>query len=373
VEVIKGFATKLEVNEVNTIDGFFGLQECWNKILERSKDNSATLTWEHIFVSAKNLGKNQELRILYVTESHTNRIIAIAPLRKSHYKMRVIRYSVIEPLDYGSATDYTGIILTEKELECIQAIQKYLYLKNDWDFLNLENIPETSTIISSIRSQEGLIPGIQINDDEICPYMEIPDSMDKFLSSLKTNHRRGLRRCLRQLENEHGKVELKEYHELGSLDETMQLFFDLHQKRWKSQGRLGAFNSSKIRCIFLERARLFAMKNWLGLYFLTVNDKPVAAIYALKYNKKISSCASGFDTDYYPYSISNLLLIKIIERGIEQGFNEFDFMKGGEPYKLKWTKKYRQNFSLSLTNKRVSSQLIKLAIKTKKATIDHLF
>ena len=67
----------------------------------------------------------------------------------------------------------------------------------------------------------------------------------------------------------------------------MALFFDLHQKRWKSRGGIGAFSSDKIRAIFLDRAKLFAQKGWLGLYFLTVNDKPVAANYSLKYNKKL--------------------------------------------------------------------------------------
>ena len=150
----------------------------------------------------------------------------------------------------------------------------------------------------------------------------------------------------------------------------MQLFFDLHQNRWKSKDESGAFSSHKLRNIFMDRARLFVEKDWLGLYFLTVNGKPIAVNYALKYNKKLSCCLTGFDTEYSHYSASNLLLIKIIEKCINQGFTEYDFMKGEESYKSTWTKKYKTNFSLKLVNKRLSSQLISLCLETKKRTID---
>ena len=114
---MKGSETKLEIHETNTLKDFLELKKYWNEILEKSKDNSAVLTWEHIYVSVKNLEKDQSLRILYITSG--DRIVAIAPLRNSRYKLGVVGYNVIEPLDYGSATDYTGFILSEREPECL--------------------------------------------------------------------------------------------------------------------------------------------------------------------------------------------------------------------------------------------------------------
>ena len=367
--LIKEAEKILKIHEVNTFKEFLELRSSWNEILKKSVDNSATLTWEHVSVSVKNLEKNQRLRILYITSD--DKIIAIAPLRTSHYKLSFIGYNVIEPLDYGDATDYTGLILTEQELECLRAFIKYLCQQNDWDYLYINDIPETSDIIRLIATKDNLLPKFEFEKGEICPYILLPDSMDKYLTNLKPHRRKQLRLCLKNLERDHGKVELKEYYELGSLEDTMQLFFDLHQKRWKSKGASGAFNSHKMRNIFMDRARFFAEKDWLGLYFLTVNNKPVAVNYALKYNKKLSCCSTGFDTEYYHYGVGNLLLLKIIEKCIKQSFTEYDFMKGEESYKSIWTKKYRANFGLILVNKRFSSRLLKLFLDTKKRTIDY--
>jgi hypothetical protein len=362
---MKGSETKLEIHEANTIEGFFKLKKCWNNLLEKSKDNSPVLTWEHTYVSVKNLKNNQSLRILYITSG--SRIVAIAPLRNSRHKLWRVGYDVIEPLDYGSATDYTGFILSEREPECLQIFLTYLYYQNNWNFLSINDTPETSTFMRLLTQKKDWGFKFNFEKGEKCPYMTLPDSMNRFLNNLKPHHRKVLRWCLRSLERDHGKVELKEYHQIGSLEYTMGLFFDLHQKRWTSRGKTGAFSSDKIRTIFLDRAKLFAPKGWLGLYFLTVNDKSVAAYYSLKYNKKLYLCLTGFDPEYYKYSVSNLLLVKVVEECINQGFTEFDFMKGEELYKSRWTREFRYNFNVRLINRRLSAQIIALVEKTRNA------
>jgi hypothetical protein len=360
----------LKIHEINTFEGFVELQDYWNVLLRKSKSDIAALTWEHTFVSAKNLDINQNLKILYITNE--NRIIAIAPLRITQRRLRNIRYNVLEPLDFGSATDYTGLILAEQELECLQKFISYLYKQKDWNFLNFSNIPEDSVFAKLVTSNRKFFSKFIVEKNEFCPFMQLPNSIDEFLSSLKPHFRNQLRRCLRNLEKDYGKVELRESHELGSIENAMSIFFDLHQERWSSKGTSGAFHSTKIRNLFIERARIFSEKNWLGLYFLMVNDKPVAVNYTLEYNKKISSCLTGFNPNYHRYSVSNLLLLKIIERCISRGFIEYDFMRGKEPYKSKWTKKYKVNFTLKLANKQLISQLLMLGLKTKNAK-DYLF
>src|SRR3972149_7050095 len=244
----------LKIHEVTTVDQFFELRNCWNDVLERSKDNSLFLTWEHIAVSVKNLSGNQKLKILYVTIA--NKIVAIAPLRQSnHFFYGLFQYRVIEPLDYGSATDYTGLILAEQETECLRIFLKYLYGKDDWDFFYFNDIPSNALFNELLTKNNHLFPEFEIEQGEICPYIELPDSMEYFLEGLNGNFKKNLRRSLRNLEKDFGKVELKEYSELGSLEVTMQLFFDLHQKRWISKGGPGAFSSQKIRDIFTERAK----------------------------------------------------------------------------------------------------------------------
>jgi len=354
----------LEIHEVNTVEQFSKLRNTWNEVLRRSMDDSPFLTWEHIAVSVSDLKKNQKLRILYITCS--GKIIAIAPLRQSFHHAGGIKYSVVEPLDYDTATDYNGIILAENEIACLSLFLSYFYRHKDWDFLCINDVPETSSIANILIKNSNLFPKFKIDKGAACPYFKFPDSMDNFLKGLGRNYRKNFARRLRNLSKDHGNVELREYDEIFTLEQGMQIFFDLHQKRWVSLGQKGAFHSTEIRRIFLERAEFFAEKGWFGLYFLTADGKPIAAKYCLKYNNKIYGCLSGFDPSFSQYSVGKTLLMKVVERGIQQGFNEYDFMKGEEVYKFKLADGFRRNLKITFTNSKFSSQLLAIAISAEK-------
>ena len=354
----------LEIHETTSVDKFFDLRNSWNEVLSRSRDDSAFLTWEHIAVSVKHLKKNQALKILYITKG--NKIISIAPLSQSIYTFKdLFSYSVIQTLDYGVATDYTGLILTENPIESLRLFLTYLQRQNNWDYFYINDIPEESILMDLLINNGHALPKIEITQGEICPYITIPDSTENFLKGIKGHFKKNLRRSLRNIEKDHGKVELKAYCELGSLESTMQIFFDLHQKIWVARKKPGAFSSQKNRDMFMDRAKLFAENDWLALNFLTVNDIPVSASYSLKYKQRLCNCLNGFEPEYAAYSVGNLLHMKVIEKCIQNDFKEYDFMKGDEPYKFYWTNKYRRNSNLEFVSNRLTSKLIRLGIKAR--------
>ena len=73
---------------------------------------------------------------------------------------------------------------------------------------------------------------------------------------------------------------------------------------------------------------------------------------------------SGFDPVYSIYSIGNLLMLKVLEKCIKLGIKEYDFMQGNEAYKSDWTKNYRRNLNIKFVNRRSSSRIINLGIRT---------
>jgi CelD/BcsL family acetyltransferase involved in cellulose biosynthesis len=164
------------------------------------------------------------------------------------------------------------------------------------------------------------------------------------------------------LEREHGRVELKDYQQLGSLEEAMSILFKLHQKRWNMKGKAGVFCKEEARYIVMETAKLFEEKNWLRLNFLAVDGKPVAANYDLEYGGIIYGHLCGFDPDYSKYSVGNLLLWKVLQMCIEKGVSEYDFMQGDEHYKYDWTDKHRQNKTVIFVNTTLHSMTVSLIL-----------
>ena len=307
------------------------------------------------------IGMRTSLKILYATEG--DRVVAIAPFRKTRRGLAgKFGYDVIEPLAKGN-TDYSGIIIGEQDKESLFQLLSYLFNQKDWDLFYFPDFPESSPVLELLNKVHESLPGFRIEKGWICPYLEIPESKEKLLAKLNPTFRRGLRRQLRKLKREQGRVELKYHYELGSLEQAMELLFRLHQKRWKQKGEAGVFESQEARDISMETSKLFYERNWLRLYFLTVNDKPVAANLSLEYGKKMYGHLVGFDPDYSRYGVGCLLQLKVLEECIAGGISEYDFMQGAEPYKFNWTSKCRQSKNVRFVNKKLSSNIINLLLK----------
>jgi hypothetical protein len=358
------------IAEVNEINRFLELRHEWNKVLNRSRSDNVYLTWEFLSTYWKHFGKEKKLRILYT--ENKGKIIAIAPLRQSRYSFASpFSYDVIEPLAFRGLTpegaDYTGFILAERKEECLKLFLTYLVEHNDWDFIYLMDVPETSMNMNLLADiTRGIHLTLYSEEGAVCPYMSVPNSLEAFLSKLSGKVRKNLRRCIKNLKSDYGTVELKRYDEYGSLEAAMKTFFELHQKRWSLRNMPGAFHSQEIRNFYIDVARLFANNGWLALYFLMADDKPIATQYCFEFGQKMYYALGGFDPDFADYSVGNLILIKIIEKCIEKGIREYDLLKGGEQYKFRYTTDYRKNLNIRLVNRKFTSHVFDWGMRTLK-------
>ncbi len=121
-----------------------------------------------------------------------------------------------------------------------------------------------------------------------------------------------------------------------SSDEPMEQFMALHDLRWTAKGQRGVLWDARTRMFHLEIARVFHKRGWLDLSFLELNGKPLASIYGFIYRDRIYSYLSGMDphSEWKKWSPASVLLVKNIERAIAMGVEEYDLLRGAEPYKL---------------------------------------
>jgi hypothetical protein len=330
----------------------------WNRVLDETEDNTFFLSWERLAPGVKYLGQGKKLKILCATDGE--KILGIAPLRKSARSINGhLIYNVIESLNSRAL----GVLLSKRKPECLKLFISHLYDQKDWDFLYLNDIPETFSIVDLLKRRVHHLSDFEVIEGDVSPYLLIPDSMDELFKGLSANFRRNLRKRLRKLQREHGKVELKDYHEIGSLKKAMEIFFDLHQKRWTSRGEPGAFKTKQNRDMFLYEAQLFSEINCLRLRFLTATNEPIAASYGFEHEQVLYSMLSGFNPVYASYSPSNLLVLKTIERCIEEGINELNFFGGYVSHKFNWCKEYRRNFSFRFVNQKMSSRILNLGMR----------
>lgn len=278
-------------------------------------------------------------------------ILGIAPLTLSKYSF--LHLGKLHKIEFiGSPhSDYNNFILLKKEKECLKLFLNRLMEFSDWDLLELRDIREGSVSVNVLQDVcDSQSSKLKLKVGTLCPYINLPVSMEVFVNCLSRNMRRNLRKRMRKLREKY-KVEVKTQCDFGSVKEAMEIFFNLHQKRWRSKGKPGAFASKAFCAFHLDLAGIFDKKGWLALYFLTVDDEPVAAVYSFDYNQKKYGYLTGFDPDFGRYGVGNLLKMYVVEECIRKGFREYDLTRDLEPYKADWATGVRKNFVARMVHK----------------------
>ncbi|MCW3975777.1 MAG: GNAT family N-acetyltransferase [Candidatus Bathyarchaeota archaeon] len=319
--------------------------------LKNNSHNSVFSTWEWLSNWWKHFGEGKKLIILIIEDK--NKILALAPFMYSKHSLYGL--GNLKKISFVGTpeTDYNDFIMKERKEKYFELFFDHLNEHYKWDYFQLKDIPETTTSIDLLRnSLKKRFPYYSERVTTLCPYLPLSDSMEDFMKRLGKNMRRNLRRNSRKL-SENYRIKLKRYDEIGSVKETMEIFFNLVQKRWEAKAILGDFRELKTtyRDFYLDIARNFAKKGWLGLYFLTANDEPIAGILSFEYRQKIYTYLPGLDPEYSPYSIGNLMHMYLIERCIQKGLKEYDLMRGDVQHKNKFGTINRKNFDLCFTQK----------------------
>ena len=221
-----------------------------------------------------------------------------------------------------------------------------------WDCIEFVDVPEDSETMKILNACSTKKLKFAERNLNICPYIILPTKFEDYFQGLGSNWRRNMRRWEKKLKNDF-KVNFYIHKDLDTLDKAMKTFFYLHQIKWESEKRVGAFSDPKFRDFHLNVARSFAEKGWLNLCFLTLNDEPVSAIYAFKYRNKMFNYLTGFDPKFSDYRVGHILFLYSIKNSIENGLREFDFMRGDESYKQQWNTLIRNNKEVRAIKKKI--------------------
>lgn len=354
----------INIKEIGDFTQFIGLKDWWNDLLSQGKDNDVFSTWEWLSNWWKHFGQGRELRILIAEED--GQAIAVAPLMCSKYNFA--RLGNLTKMEFigNLQSDYNSFILVRKELECVKLFLNYLLVNhNDWDCLELKDVSETTATMGLLRNLSREQPSAEKFEERVtflCPYIELPNSVEEFLQRMKGDMRRSLRRRMRRLSEQY-EVKVKTQNDFGSIKEAMNAFYGLHQKRWGNKGIAGVFAEETLRNFHYDVANQFNENGWLRLHVLTANDKPIASIYSFNYRAKKYEYLTGFDPEFSQYGVGNLLRMHVVEDCIREGIKEYDLMRGDEPYKSFWSIKARKNFEVRLTRKGFFAKIYAWAIR----------
>ncbi len=341
----------LSIKKISTQNEFSKLKREWTALLKKSRADTLFLTWEWLYTWWECFQENRQLFILAVYDEDV-KLVGIAPLCIS--KKRLVGIPVLKYIKFlGTlpiSSDHLDFIIYKgMEKEILAAFVEFLFQESRWDYCLLSNIPTTSL---TGRLLKGIIGGrpFQSEISQVCPYVLLPTQFESFHSSLSRKMRSNTKREKHNLIKKYHGLDLVIWENPKDLESAMKKLFELHEKLLKSMKYNSNFIRNNVRQFHKKIASLFLDTDMLRLYFLRVQGKDVATLYAFKYNNKLFHYQSGRDPKWSKEGVGGILINLVIEDAINKGYAEFDFLRGMEDYKTRLTDKKREEIDIFIAN-----------------------
>ena len=313
---------------VDCTERCFELPE-WKELLERDPNRHifATPEWNRLWWEQFGAGKDLFVLTMYSGEELT----AIVPLyRKPESERKIFRF--VGGIDL---TDYLGPICSLADRDVVaESIVKWLRETDvEWDEFDAHNMPVPlgfAEFLVDRADREGF--SWAVDQEETTAVMPLPASWDEYLEHLDKKERHELRRKRRRLGRDHPDARIHRSDE-GTLEEDLSKFIELHRQ---AEGTKGRFMGPEIADFFTRIADCFASLGWLRLDTLSIGDRAIASTFSFQYDNTFYLYNSAFDPELGRLSPGYVLVSQLIEDAIEQGVQQFDFLRGPERYKYQF-------------------------------------
>ena len=295
----------------------------WNDIFDSHEGNRIFTSFELQKTWWDHFGNDFKNRIILMSKGDSKIIVP--------FKLSGNTASLIGSEDLF---DYQDFVYSERSdiHQFMDRLAHYLTKNIDVNELKLTSVPRESPILTILPEYlEKNSWTINISNEDVTPKIQIPNSWDDYLNSLKKKHRHEIRRKIRRLYN-YGKVEELEVRDYNGVREHLDDFFVLHRI---SSSEKQNFMTIERESFFRDIALKLCHQGILRLRFLIVNSIKVAASMSFVNHEVEYLYNSGYNPDFNDLSVGILNHVFSIRKSIKENNNVFDFMRGNEMYKYR--------------------------------------
>ncbi len=282
------------------------------------------------------------------TSDNPDQLVAILPcyLEKTFARGRVLRLLG----DGEVCSDHLDLLADPANLPtAATALARYLSQHaDDWDLANLTAIPNNIPGLAQLTTElQNLDYQVTRTPNANCWAIDLPEDWEAFLALQSKSHRKKLRRLERRvLENEQAVWHLVKTPEQFAV--AWPILVDLHQRRRNSLGEPGCFASQLWADFHHDIAAQLLAAGQLRLSWLELAGQPVAAEYLFADKHTTWAYQAGVDPDRIDEEPGRLSMIRILQRAIDEGHQQFDLLRGDEPYKAHWRATPLPTFDLQI-------------------------
>jgi len=324
----------LQIDVIRSQTEWEKLAEAWNDLLSRSVTDVPFL--RHEFLSAwwqhRGGGEWPEEAELYIliARQEDGALAAALPLflSKNHAGkpalMLLGSVEIADFLDILAPAETLGVFLDAALVHLTSSDAPV------WETLEFSNLLEgTPTLAALEKAAEA--HGLLYSHERLqpSPNISLPDDFETYMESLDGRYRREMLRKMRNAMGYFIPVKVERVGQDDDLAAEMDAFFTM----MREESHKDAFLTDPMAAQMQAIAKAAFNHGWLDLRFLVVGREKAAGYFNFVYNDRVwvynSARADKFDSLSPGIALMGLL----IEEAIEQGYQDFDLMRGDEDYK----------------------------------------
>ncbi|MCP4141125.1 MAG: GNAT family N-acetyltransferase [Chloroflexi bacterium] len=322
--------TNIHIRRISEREEFRKLKDSWDALLAQNHRQSSFITWEWLFSWWEIYGQKDQLWL--VTAWQDEELVGIIPLARNKERIKGINFRTLESLG-SPQRDVSAILVKNMDEKIITAMAEYLLAqKKQWDTVVLAYYTQNDPVLNALRLafQKAGYEGVDKFSEQF--YLPLAGDWPSFHATLSRNFRKNLRRATSSAKKK-GIVSLKHYKGKAANWPIFEKIVALNQ-----YGNFPIiYNSQKEQEFHKKLLEVMQEKAIFDIFLLYIDDKLVAYEYGFTYGQRYESWRAGYDTRYDPKVSSGKLLAQLsIEKSFELGYQEVDFLRGDEPYKLGW-------------------------------------
>lgn len=310
----------------------------WTRLVDPAHPSAAFRSFPWASAWWKQFSSGRETRVLIARNDGD--VIGLLPLYAERTLFGGTRLRFLGDNIVGS--DYLGVVARPADrAACAQAFARHLQ-REDPDALELDGLLEGDPLIAAVGET---FASTDVGHRYRCPFVRTAGSWKDYLAELPDGLGAQFQRRKKWLEKQPG-YRIERCVTPDEVERGVEILFALHRQRWALEGGSDAIDSPAVEAFHRDSAVELARAGWSRVWVLHVDGAPRAALYGWQHGDRFAFYQAGYDPEWRQRSVGTVLLGHIVRECYAAGLREYDFLRGSEPYKLKWANGFRQTVRL---------------------------
>jgi len=325
-----------DVTSVTTEEAFASLRGNWNQLAAASTSNSIFLTHEWFDAAWQWRRLDSRLEIIMVRAGGDT--IGILPLVRGTTSIGATRTLRLLTVPDTQLSDMIGAA-PERE-RVANAVPAGLAKDRNWDLLELSFLLPEGAILQylapALRAQ-GM--SLMEHDGGRNTFIELQGAWTDFYATRSRRLKKANNLAANRLKKA-GAISI-EHVRAGSMDEhdvakALESAISISSRSWKRETG-NSLDHPGPRAFITRLSELASKREWMSLWMMHLQGRPVAMEYQLVDNGSVHALRSDFDQGCEDVSPGSYLFRHLLESCFDGNHGRYYMGPGENPYKLRWT------------------------------------